>query len=177
MATQADLLDRVGEIVEALGDLGLEPILVGGMALVVLGSRRVTRDFDFVVEKPTDRLTALVRMFYDHGLELASQVDKQGNILSTLDNPKVAEIRLRLDAPVSAFFVDVKSLLRIDLLFDFPVPAAELARHAMQKTVRGRSLAIASPADLLKLKRIAVRARKMAGDREDIDFLESLHEY
>ena len=33
-----------------LDDLGLEPVLVGGMALVVLGSRRVTRDYDLVVD-------------------------------------------------------------------------------------------------------------------------------
>jgi hypothetical protein len=30
--------------------------MVGGMALVVLGSRRVTQDFDFVVASPHDRL-------------------------------------------------------------------------------------------------------------------------
>lgn len=40
-------LDAVGNVVEALAGLGLPPVLVGGMALVVLGSRRVTRDFDF----------------------------------------------------------------------------------------------------------------------------------
>src|SRR5207247_9206473 len=37
-------LETVGEIVEGLRALGLAPVMVGGMALVVLGSRRVTRD-------------------------------------------------------------------------------------------------------------------------------------
>ena len=40
-------LDAVGSVVEALDELALEPVLVGGMALVVLGSRRVTRSCDF----------------------------------------------------------------------------------------------------------------------------------
>jgi hypothetical protein len=40
MAGPVDHLDTVGEIVEELRGLGLEPVLVGGMALVVLGSRR-----------------------------------------------------------------------------------------------------------------------------------------
>ncbi len=47
-------LDVVGELFEALARLGLEPVLVGGMALVVLGSRRVTRDFDLLVARPGD---------------------------------------------------------------------------------------------------------------------------
>ena len=38
-------------MVEAIDDLGLEPVLVGGIAPVVLGSRRVTRDFDLVVAR------------------------------------------------------------------------------------------------------------------------------
>jgi methylmalonyl-CoA mutase cobalamin-binding subunit len=40
MSAEAQHLDEVGHIVEALTALGLEPVLVGGMALVALGSRR-----------------------------------------------------------------------------------------------------------------------------------------
>jgi len=49
MAEPPDHLQRVAEIVRELRALDFEPVLVGGMALVILGSRRVTRDFDFVV--------------------------------------------------------------------------------------------------------------------------------
>ena len=45
-------LDDVHDVIAALEDRGFAPILVGGMALVVLGSQRVTRDFDFVVAAP-----------------------------------------------------------------------------------------------------------------------------
>ncbi len=58
MPGAVDHLNTVGEVVEELRGLGLEPVLVGGMALVVLGSRRVTRDFDFVIAHPGDRLAA-----------------------------------------------------------------------------------------------------------------------
>ena len=44
MPDPVDRLRAVGESVRGLSGLGLEPVLVGGMALVVLGSRRVTRD-------------------------------------------------------------------------------------------------------------------------------------
>lgn len=51
-------LESVGSVVGALTDLGLSPVLVGGMALVVLGSRRVTRDFDLSSGVPATRSTA-----------------------------------------------------------------------------------------------------------------------
>lgn len=46
----------------------------GGMALVMLGSRRVTRGFDFVIAQPGGALGNLIDVFYDRGLELASRV-------------------------------------------------------------------------------------------------------
>ena len=90
MADPADHLQTVGDIVQGLRALGLEPVLVGGMALVVLGSRRVTRDFDFVIAHPGDRLAGLIDLLYDHGLELVSRLNKMGEVISTIANRKVA---------------------------------------------------------------------------------------
>lgn len=173
MPDAAGLLDAASRIVAALTRLGLEPILVGGMALVTIGSRRVTRDFDFVIPIPGDRLEALVDVFYDRGLELAARVNDSGDITATIDNRRVANIRLRLDSPSSAYFADPKSGLRVDLLFDFPVPASQLAARATRITVRSRSLLVASEDDLLNLKRIACAHRVSPGDAEDIAFLEA----
>jgi hypothetical protein len=61
----------------------------------------------------------------------------------------------------------------VDLLFDFPVPAASLAEHATRTRIRTHVLDIASEADLLRLKRIAKAARSAPGDVEDIAFLEA----
>ncbi len=166
-------LDEVGRIVTTLTALGLEPILVGGMALVTLGSRRVTRDFDFVVARPGERLAALVDVFYDRGLELAARVNDAGDVTATIDNRPVATTRLRIDAPSSAYFQHPKTGLRIDLLFDFPVPAADLARTATRIKVRSYALKVASESDLLRLKRLAQADRASAGDAEDIAFLEA----
>jgi hypothetical protein len=169
----ASLLDDAGEIVEALADLGVEPVLVGGMALVTLGSRRVTGDFDFVVAHPGERLQELVDVFYDRGLELASRVNADGEVTATIDNPRVASARLRIDAPASAHFVHHASGLRIDLLFDFPEPAHALAANARTLKVRSHRFRVASEADLLRLKRVARARRSLPGDVEDIAFLEA----
>jgi hypothetical protein len=168
-----DHLQAVGDIARGLRDLGLQPVLVGGMALVVLGSRRVTRDFDFVIAHPRDKLARAIDLFYDRGLELVSGLDDIGDVTSTIANRKVAVTRLRIDRPASAYFFETATGLRIDVLFDFPIPAATLAARAMRTRIRGHLLDIASEEDLLRLKRIAKAARAAPGDAEDIAFLEA----
>jgi hypothetical protein len=173
MQEAATHLDEVGVVARGLDDLGLEPVLVGGMALVIMGSRRVTRDFDFVVAEPGERLQSLVDVFYDRGLQLAARVNDGGDVTATIDNRRVAVTRLRLDAPSSAYFYNAETGLRIDLLFDFPIPAATLAKRATSRKVRSRVLRLASEADLLRLKRIARDRRASPGDAVDIAFLEA----
>ncbi len=173
MPDPTDHLDTVGEIVQGLRALGLDPVLVGGMALVVLGSRRVTRDFDFVIAHPGDRLAGTVSLFYDRGLDLVSRLDKMGEVIATISNRRVATIRLRLDAPASAHFFNAETGLRVDLLFDFPIPAATLAARATRTRIRAHVFDIAAEQDLLRLKKIAKAKRSAPGDAEDIAFLES----
>jgi hypothetical protein len=173
MPSPVNYVDEVGAIVSDLRRLGLEPILVGGMALVVLGSQRVTQDFDFVVAHPADRLESTLAAFYDRGFELVSRVNDRGKVTATIDNRKIASIRLRLDAPSSAYFYSRKTELRIDLLFDFPIPAATLADNATRIKVQSHVFHIASEPDLLRLKKIAQAARSSPGDAQDIAFLEA----
>lgn len=171
-----DLLDQVCSVVDALRARGLSPVLVGGMALVVLGSRRVTRDFDFVIARPDGELRAVLDIMYDRGLELAARVDAGGDVTATIDNRRVAAARLAIDNPSSAFFVQPSSGLRIDLLFDFPIQAQELAARASSTKIRSRELRVASAGDLLEMKRLARAHRQAAGDADDIALLERLLE-
>jgi hypothetical protein len=171
--TAAAELKEVAQVAETLRGLGLEPVLIGGMALVLLGSRRITRDFDFVIAHPGHCMNELIDLFYQRGFELAAKVNDAGDIVATIDNPRVATARLKRDGPASAYFWHSTKRLRIDLLFDFPVPAAELAASAVETKIRGRVLNIASAADLLRLKEIAAKKRSAAGDSQDIEFLKA----
>lgn len=165
------VVDEVAGVASELDRLGLRPVLVGGMALVLLGSRRVTQDFDLVVRHPGELIEKVVDVFYGRGIELVSKLNAAGEVTATIDNRKAAAIRLRLDAPSSAFFFNRKTLVRIDLLFDFPIAATELATHAVETKIRGRALNVASAQDLLRLKEIAASKRSFAGDAQDIEFL------
>ena len=166
-------IESAGAIADALDRLGLHPVLVGGMALVILGSRRVTRDFDFLVEAPGERLPSLVDVFYDRGFELVSRLDDADNVMATIDNRRVASSRMRIDEPAGVYFFNPATRLRIDLLFDFPLPARAIADGAVSMKILGHVFAVASAEDLLRLKRIASAARRFAGDAQDIEFLES----
>jgi hypothetical protein len=168
-----DYLQTVGELARDLRELGLAPVLVGGMALVVLGSRRVTRDFDFVVTEPGGKLERTLDRFYDRGLELVSRLDGNGEPTATIDNRRVAATRIRIDTPATAYFYNPKTGLRVDLLFDFPIPAKQLAERSRRLTIQRQVFDIASDQDLLELKRIASAARSAPGDVEDIRFLEA----
>ena len=59
----SEQLPLVADAIGQLRDIGFQPVLVGGMALVITGSRRVTRDFDFVIAHPADRLDRVVGCF------------------------------------------------------------------------------------------------------------------
>jgi hypothetical protein len=160
--------NEVAGVASDLERLGLNPVLV------LLGSQRVTQGFDFVVTRPGAQIDRVVDVFYRRGLELVSRLGTTGEVTATIDNRKAALLRLRLDAPASAFFFNPKTFLRVDLLFDFPIAAADLAINAVATKIRGRVLSVASAADLLRLKEIAAGKRQFAGDAQDVEFLAKL---
>lgn len=175
-ASDDDKLKTVGEVIKALNKVGLSPVLVGGMALVALGSRRITKDFDFVASKSTQDMRATSDVLYDHGLELVTKMDKEGNILATLDNKNIAKARLEMDAPDNAFFFNVKTGLRIDFLFDFPMKSEELFEDSNHVKIDGYDFHIASKKHLIQLKEMAAEDRGKPSDFSDLEFLKNLTE-
>ncbi len=176
MTEPADQLNEIAAIARDMEGLGLQPVMVGGMALVMLGSRRVTRDVDFVISQPEERLKDLVYLFYDRGLELACQLDKHGDISATIDNRRVAAIRLKLDKPTSVYFLNHATGLRIDLLFDFPLAASELKARSQKTKIQSHVFYLAAVEDLIRMKEIAIKDRSKAGDAQDLEFLKGLKE-
>ncbi len=167
----ADLLGAVGQLLDDLTRLGYEPTLIGGMALVVLGSPRVTKDFDFLVIEEAREQRALSQTFYRHGFELASRTDEHGNIVRTIDGWEVASARLRFDRPKSAYFYRRDLGLRVDLLFDFPIRAHEVRGRSTRKKIRSYVFHIASKEDLIRMKEIAAGERRVPSDAQDLEFL------
>jgi len=173
MARDADPLKEIFPLLDALEEKGLQPVLVGGMALVVLGSQRVTKDFDLLVSS-TDLSRDLVSAIYRQGYELVTKFTKAGEVERTIDNPTVALARLQMDKPRSVFFYNWESRLRVDLLLDFPLPTRDIAGRAAKIGKKPRTLRVAAPEDLLRLKEISYADRKSAADAQDLEFLRKL---
>lgn len=171
MPIQKDHFDIVGPLIEELEACAFMPVLVGGVALVVLGSDRVTKDFDFLVSRQDSTMEDAVNIFYKYGFELVSKLNDKNEILRTIDNPKVANLRLKMDAPDSAFFYHRKMDFKIDLLFDFPFSAKEIAASAIRIKVKTYSVRVASREDLIRLKEISYTNRKSSSDAQDLEFL------
>ncbi len=171
---QDNYLELVGSLVDELEEKGFSPVLVGGMALIVLGSQRVTYDFDFLVSLQDLLVEEVMEIFYRHGFELISKFNERREVLRTIENARIASIRLKIDEPTSAYFYNHKNELKIDLLFDFPFPAKEVASRSKKINVKNHSLRVASREDLLRLKEIAYADRKLASDAQDLEFLRSI---
>jgi|SRR5579862_3840400 len=173
MARDADPLEEIFPLLSALEEKGLQPVLVGGMALVVLGSQRVTKDFDFLVSS-TDLSRDLVGVIYRQGYQFVTKLNKAGEVVRTIDKLTIADARLKMDKPRSVFFYNWKTGLRVDLLLDFPLPTRDIADRAAKIGKRPRTLRVAAPEDLLRLKEIAYADRKSAADAQDLEFLRNL---
>lgn len=168
----ADYIQEVGHLSRALEKIGLIPVLIGGMALVFIGSQRVTKDFDLVIPNPKDYLDKVMEIFYTRGFELVSKLNENKEVIRTIDNQRVAASRIRLDEPGSVYFFNHKTRLRIDLLFDFPQPAGELADRAKKIRVFGHLFRTASIEDLIAMKKMAYADRALATDAQDLEFLQ-----
>lgn len=168
---QTDFIAAVGELLKELAPFGYEPTLVGGMALVTLGSTRVTRDFDFLVREAAREQKPLIEVFYRHGFELVSRTDEHGNVVRTIDSREVAGARLQIDRPSTASFFNRALGLRVDLLFDFPVQARDVRRRSTRTKIQSYVFHIASRGDLIRMKEIAARDRRNPADLQDLEFL------
>jgi hypothetical protein len=171
VAASDGYLRTVEVLAGALEARGFEPVLVGGMALVLLGSQRVTRDFDFLVSTQGPPTEELVRLLYRHRLELVTKFTAAGEVQRTVDNVRIAVAKLKTEKPRSLFFCNPRTGLRVDLLLDFPLPAHGVAQRADQVKVGSGGIRVASPDDLMQLKELAYADRRSASDAQDLEFL------
>ena len=174
MTDKTDHLRRIIVLSQALEKKGFQPVLVGGIALVLMGSQRVTRDFDFLISLRDSSAEKIAAVFYEQGFELVTKFNNQGEVLRTIDSQNIASIKLKKDLPDSLFFFDWTTRLKVDLLLDFPLPASEVLPRSTRLKIKSGSLQVASAEDLLRLKELSYADRHSASDAQDLEFLKRL---
>ena len=67
-------IPTVMKLLEELDTLGYHATLIGGTALIIMGSDRVTKDADFLMIKSARDQRELIHAFYRNGFEIISKI-------------------------------------------------------------------------------------------------------
>jgi predicted nucleotidyltransferase len=148
------------ELLRRLVHAGVDFVIIGGVAAILHGSGRLTRDLDIVFAPDEGNLQALGRVLVESEARLRGMDD---------DVPFVADARtlhgiqlLTLETNAGWFDVHRRP--------DGAPPYDALRRQAERMDVGGFSVLVASLDDLLAMKRAAGRAQ----DLVDVETLEAI---
>jgi len=168
------------DVLRLLHSQEIPVVLVGGLALRIYSSPRVTPDMDLVIRSlDVDRV---IEILYANDCRAIRAVDARFAHLHP--TPQAASEWVDQSRSGSLTFVQVPAeagrervLLReiditteVDILFDLGIPFARLRKGAVTVMIDDVPLLVASPRHLLQLKRD--RPGKTSADMADIAFLE-----
>ncbi len=153
------------EILREFQEQNVQYVLVGGIAVNLLGSMRSTADLDMLVEMSDDNLRKIVKIMKKHGYRVKQPVDPM----------KIADKKTREDwienKNMKAFnFYKEDSLQEIDIIIDSPVSFNEAKKKQVRIEVDDIILPVISIDNLIKMKKKARRAI----DKLDIEELEKI---
>lgn len=169
------------QLLKLLTTEGLEFVVVGGTAMRLYNSPRVTHDIDIAVR--TLDIDRLLELMYRAGYSLITGVsDTSLTICPSLpqadawiSRTKPGSISLvqcdhQGDTAVPMERVDIAS--QVDFLFELCIPVIQLRRNARTIQLQDISFPVASIEDLIRLKQ--ARSDRSPADDDDIRFLRSL---
>ncbi len=156
------MLDYLG-IFRKFNDEGIRYLVVGGVAMNLLGIPRVTYDIDILIDMQDDNISALMRLTKEWGFKPKVPV----NVMDFADKAKrdewIATKNMKAFNLVNAKW----ALSEIDVIIDAPVDYSEARKRAKKITVQGVPIPVISIDDLIKMKRAAGREL----DKADIQYL------
>ncbi len=141
-----------GEILREFQKQKVKYVLVGGMAVNLLGFQRSTADMDILVEMSDKNLGKIISILKKQGYKVKQPVDPMG----------MANKKMRADwiqnKNMKAFnFYKEKAMREVDIIIKTPV-SYEVARKNMVRFKSGNiKLPVISIKDLIKMKKAASR--------------------
>lgn len=153
------------EILKEFQKQKVKYVLVGGIAVNLLGSMRGTADLDILVEMSDENLTKVVKIMKKKGYHVKQPVDPM----------KIADAKTREDwiknKHMKAFnFYKEEELKEVDIIIDSPVSFNQAVKTAIQMKIEGISLPVISIQNLIKMKEITGRLK----DKLDIQELKKI---
>lgn len=176
------------EVIKALASRDIPLVVIGGVAMRLYNSPRVTHDLDIVVRFLD--LEAVVGFFYDNGYFLVERIEEESILvfqdaetamhwvdawnpgsLSFLLSTGFPEVPQNPEAPgrMVLSFQEIDPASQVDVLFDLSIPFMRLQRNAHTIELEDLRFHVAAPEDLIALKE--ARSDRSSADDDDIRFL------
>lgn len=140
-------------------------VLVGGIAVNLLGSARTTADLDILVEMSDKNLAKVVNIMKKNKYRVKQPVDPMN----------IADAKTREDwiknKHMKAFnFYKEDELKEVDIIIDSPVSFNQASKTALRMKIEGISLPVISIQNLIRMKEITGRLK----DKLDIQELKKI---
>ena len=153
------------EILRAFQKQKVKYVLVGGIAVNLLGSLRSTADLDILVEMRDNNLKKIVNIMKKYGYRIKQPVDPI----------KIADKKTRQDwiknKHMKAFnFYKQDELKEVDIIIESPVSFEEASKKPVRIKIDDLILPVISINNLIKMKKKTGRAI----DKLDIDELKKI---
>ena len=154
-----------GEILREFQKQKVKYVLVGGIAVNLLGSLRSTADMDIVVEMSNDNLRRVVSILKRKGYHVKRPVDPMG-----IANEKIRHDWIHNKHMKAFNFYKEDELKEVDIIIESPVSYEEAKKGALKIKIEDTVLPVISIDNLIKMKKNTGRSV----DKFDIEELKKI---
>lgn len=153
------------EILRAFQKQKVKYILVGGIAVNLLGSLRSTADMDIILEMSDDNLRKAVTILKNNGYHIKQPVDPMGIV-----DKATREYWINKKHMKAFNFYKENGLKEVDIIIDTPVSFEEAKKDILRIKSGNISIPVVSINNLIKMKRNTGRSI----DKLDIEELNKI---
>ncbi len=136
-------------------------VIVGGIAVNLLGSLRTTADMDILVEMSDENLGKIVKIFQKQGYTVRQPVDPMN-----IANEKIRKDWIKNKHMKAFNFYKDTELKEIDIIIESPVPFTRAQQTALFVQCGRLKLPVISIDNLIKMKKRSNRPIDMADIQE-----------
>ena len=145
-------------IFKELNEIGIDYLVVGGLAVNFHGIPRMTYDIDLMILLESENILKLVRKLTQWGYRPKIPIDAKDLADETKRNSWVREKGMK----ALNFYSETLPIGEIDIVIDSPIPYKELKTRAIKIKLKDEKIPTVSIHDLIELKLRAGRKQDLA---------------
>jgi len=145
-------------IFKELNEIGIDYLVVGGLAVNFHGIPRMTYDIDLMILLESENILKLVRKLTQWGYRPKIPIDAKDLADETKRNSWVREKGMK----ALNFYSETLPIGEIDIVIESPIPYKELKNRAIKIKLQDEKIPTVSIHDLIELKLRAGRKQDLA---------------